>query len=141
MKLTISKLKQLILEELSETSWGEIPPGPDVSSLEAIRKTLNFVNPENIKNTADKYEKLFDYRKGWAPIAARERAELYELVAQELEKRMSGEDIGRISKDELTEAITVVLNEHAKDYIWGTTSASTIANQYGWRSLKGSCDE
>ena len=141
MRVTKAEIIQLISKTLKEAWWKEKIPGPDISSLEAIRKTLNFVSQENITKIADKYEELYSYREGWPAIVAKERSELYELVAQELEKRMSGEDIGRISKDELTEAITVVLNEHAKDYIWGTTSASTIANQYGWRSLKGSCDE
>ena len=54
---------------------------------------------------------------------------------------MSGEEIGRISKDDLTEAITDILNERARDYIWGSKNAPIVANQYGWKILKGSCDE
>tara|TARA_Y100000296_G_scaffold84487_1_gene117941 strand:- start:58 stop:459 length:402 start_codon:yes stop_codon:yes gene_type:complete len=133
MKLTKTQFAQFLLEELNEIWWEEKP--------EFKSSLPDFATPERIQNTADKYERLFGHREGAPAELARSSAKLYELVAQELEKRMSGEQRGRITKADLTEAITAALNEHAKDYIWGTTNAPIVANQYGWRSLKGNCDE
>jgi len=136
VKVTRIKLTKIIKEELDEVLreawWKEDIPRPTLP---------DFSTPERVQQTADKYETYFGSREG-APIEiARDMSRLYELVAQELEKRMSGKEIGRITKADLTEAITAALNEHAKDYIWGTTNAPIVANQYGWRSLKGNCDE
>jgi len=131
-KALVGTGKQPGLLQLGEAWWKEEIPKPTLP---------DFSTPERVQQTADKYEAYFGSREGAPVEIARDMSKLYELVAQELEKRMSGKEIGRISKSDLTEAITDILSEHAKDYIWGTTNAPVIANQYGWRRLKGNCDE
>ena len=133
MKLTKTQFAQFLLEELNEI-WGKDTPEPE-SPLP------DFATPKRVQDVADKYERLFGHRAGAPAELARSSAQLYELVAQELEKRMSGEEIGRITKDDLTEAITAVLKEHAKDYTWGVLGAGRVANQYELKPLKGHCDE
>jgi len=133
MKLTKTQFAQFLLEELNEI-WGKDKPEPE-SPLP------DFATSKRVQDVADKYERLFGHRPGAPAELARSSAQLYELVAQELEKRMSGEEIGRITKDDLTEAVTTVLKEHAKDYTWGVLGIGRVANQYDLRPLKGDCNE
>jgi len=122
----------MISEGFKEQWWKEEIPKPTLP---------DFSTPERVQQTADKYETYFGSRDGAPVEIARDMSKLYELVAQELEKRMSGKDIGRISKDDLTEAITAVFSEHAKDYVWGVLGPGKVANQYSLRPLKQDCDE
>lgn len=133
MKLTKTQFAQFLLEELNEI-WQK-------EESETESPLPDFATPERVQDVADKYERLFGHRAGAPAELARSSAQLYELVAQELEKRMRTKDIGRITKDDLTEAITTVLKEHAKDYTWGVLGANRVANQYNLKPLKGRCDE
>jgi len=47
----------------------------------------------------------------------------------------TSESIG-IDKEELKEIILHVLEEHAKDYVWGAKNPGRIANQYKLKALK-----
>jgi hypothetical protein len=132
VKITKSELTQMISEGLKEQWWKEKIPTPSLP---------DFSSPERVQATADKYEDFFGSRPGAPAEIARDMSKLYELVAQELEKRVGGEEVGRITKDDLTEAITAVLKEHAKYYVWGVLGPGKVANQYSLRPLKQHCDE
>ena len=132
MRVTKTEITQLISEFLKEAWWKEEIPRPSLP---------DFSSPERVQSTADKYEDLFGSRTGAPVEIARDMSRLYELVAQELEKRMGGEEVGRITKDDLTEAIVNVLREHAKHYVWGVLGPAKVANQYSLRPLKQHCDE
>ena len=133
MRLTKTQFAQFLLEELNEI-WQK-------EESETESPLPDFATPKRVQDVAAKYERLFGHRAGAPAELARSSAQLYELVAQELEKRMSGEEIGRITKDDLTEAVTAVFKEHAKDYTWGVLGAGRVANQYELKPLKGHCDE
>jgi len=128
MRITISDMKKMILEHLYE------------GSDDLIRNLPSTTGPEAVKATADKYQQAFGWKEGRQVDIAREMSDFYERVALELEARLQGasQDIGRITKDDLREAIDQILREHAKDYVWGVLGATRVANQ---ASLKPLCEE
>lgn len=48
----------------------------------------------------------------------------------------SANESTEITKEELKEIILNVLNEHAKDFVWGAKNPDRIANQYELKTLK-----